>query len=217
MGENMKRSLPLALCLGVSLLSGSLYADHEGKKHTTSAAIKADKQCSAMHLLGARVNDAQGEKIGKIEDLVIDPATRRIDFAVIRLDSDLAKGKAFTPVPMTALRPDPKSTDTESVFVLSADRSKLMSASRFNVERWPADRTTVVWGPEVYSHYGMSYDASVGATGAEVRVQSGADSGLEIKENQAPTVDYRAKSPDNGTAPDGKTTFPYLHEQTDRD
>jgi len=216
MGENMKRSLPLALCLSASLLAGSLYADHEGKKHA-SAGLKAGKQCSATHLLGARVNDAQGQKIGKIEDLVIDPASRRVEFAVVRLESDLANGKAFTPIPMTALRPDPKSTDTESVFMLTADRSKLMSASRFNVERWPADQTTVVWGPEVYSHYGMSYDASVGGTGAEIQVQAGSDRGLEIKENQAPTVDYRQKSPDNGTAPDGKGTFPYLHEQTDRD
>ena len=220
MGENMKRSLTLALCLSTSLLAGSLYAEHEGKgKKHTSAEFKAGKQCSAKHLLGARVNDAQGQKIGQIEDLVIDSSSR-VSFAVVRLSDNLARGKAFTPIPMAALRPETMTTSTTDqprTYVLSVDRSKLQAASRFNVERWPADQTTIVWGPEVYSHYGMSYEAT-GASGADVQIQTGRDfNDLEIKDNQEPPIDYREKSPDNGSAPDGKGTFPFLHEQTDRD
>jgi hypothetical protein len=63
----------------------------------------------------------------------------------------------------------------------------------------------------------MSYDGNVGGTGADFQVAAGTDRGLEYKDDQVPTIDYRAKSLDNGTAPDGKNTFPYLHEQTDRD
>jgi sporulation protein YlmC with PRC-barrel domain len=220
----MKRSLPLALCLSASLLAGSLYAEHEGKgKKHANAEFKAGKACSAKHLIGARVNDAQGQKLGTIEDLVIDPASSRLQFAVIRLDSGLAQGKAFTPVPMAALRPETMSTtatEQPRVYVFTADRSKLQAASRFNVERWPAEDATVVWGPEVYSHYGMSYDATLGtgATGADVQIQTGRDyRGLEVKDSQEPPIDYTEKSIDNGTAPDGKGTFPFLHEQTDQD
>jgi len=220
----MKKSLTLALTAGTCLLAGSLFADHEAeikvksdKKHYRTE-FKSGEQCSAKHLIGARLNDANGQKIGQIEDLVIDSG--RVQFAVVRLEGDLARGKAYTPIPMAAIRPETlrtSTTDQPRVYVLTTDRSKLLSASRFNVDRWPSDQTTVVWGPDVYSHYGMSWDAT-GAPGSEVYIQHGdADRGLEYKDTIEPPTDFREKSVDNGTAPDGKTTFPFLHEQTDQD
>jgi sporulation protein YlmC with PRC-barrel domain len=216
----MKTSLTLALCLGMCLTAATLQAEHEGKgKKHDSTAMKS--QCHAKDLIGARVSDAQGQKVGEIEDLVIEPPSGRVQFAVVRLDRDLAKGKAYTPIPMTALRPD---TARDRAFMLTFDRDKLQTASRFNVERWPADTATYSWGPDVYSHYGVTWDGSAtGATGADVQIQTGRDyrsqtqQGLEIKDTQEPPTDYREKSVDNGTAPDGKGTFPFLHEQTDQD
>ena len=218
----MKKTLTIALTASTCLLAGSLFADHEAevkvksdKKHYRTE-IKSASQCSAKHLIGARLNDAQGKKIGTIEDLVIDSG--RVQFAVVRLEGDLAAGKAYTPIPLAAFRPETmrtSTTDQPGTYILTVDRSKLLSASRFNVDRWPSDQTTVVWGPDVYSHYGMSWDAT-GAPGSEVYIQSG-DRGLEYKDTTEPPTDFREKSVDNGTAPDGKTTFPFLHEQTDQD
>jgi hypothetical protein len=157
----------------------------------------------AKNLLGARVNDMQGKKIGQIEDVVIDPS-RSGQFAVVKLSGDLATGdRHFTPIPLSALRP----TSDKGVYQLNVDRSKLQSASRFNVEQWPT--ASVTWGPDVYTHYGLSYDAA-GAPGANVVVQTGYDAREELP------FDYWEKSVDNGTAPDGKTTFPFLHDATDR-
>jgi len=216
----MKR-LTIALCLSTCLLTGSVYAEHEGKgKKHYSTELRTGQQFQAKHLLGARVNDARGEKIGQIEDLVIDPNMNRNQFAVVRLSGDLAQGnKAYTPIPLAALRPETmraSTSDQPKVYVLTADRAKLISASRFNVERWPAEQTVVMWGPEVYSHYGVSADAT-GAPSGEVYIQSNTDRGLEYKDTTEPPIDYTEKSVDNGTAPDGKTTFPFLHEQTDQD
>ena len=234
----MKRTLTLALGVSVALL-GSLNAAEviittdkgtetywtgfgpEGQKlaqaQTSSTAESratvetsdadatvhlASGQMQAKNLLGARVNDAQGKKVGQIEDIVIDPS-RSGQFAVVKLSGDLATGdRVFTPIPLSALRP----TSDKGVYQLTVDRSKLQSASRFNVERWPA--TSVTWGPDVYAHYGLTYDAS-GAPGANVVVQTGYDT-------YEPPFDYAEKSVDNGTAPDGKTTFPFLHDATDR-
>jgi sporulation protein YlmC with PRC-barrel domain len=227
MGDMMKR-LTLALTVCAGLTGASLFAaDAEVKVKTDKqhyrTELKSGQTCTAKHLLGARVNDAQGKKIGEIEDLVIDPASGgRVQFAVVRLNSDLAQGnKVFTPIPIAAFRPETATTattDTPRTYVLTVDRSKLMSASRFNVERWPADQTTyTMWGPDVYSHYGMTYDAT-GAPGSEVYIQRGdADRGLEYKDTVEPPTDFREKSVDNGTAPDGKGTFPFLHEATDQD
>ena len=216
----MRKSLTLALAASASLFAASLYADHEAeikvktdKKHQYQTGVISGQQLTAKNLIGARVNDSTGQKIGEIEDLLIDPNASRVQFAVIKLNSDLAHGKAFTPVPLPAFRPDTMRTTTSDqpkVYVLTVDRSKLETASRFNVERWPADRTTVTWGPDVYSHYGMSYDAT-GATGSNVYIESGRG-----EQNLQPPINYEEKSVDNGTAPDGKTTCPYLHDSTDR-
>jgi len=163
----------------------------------------ASGQMHAKNLLGARVNDAQGKKVGQIEDIVIEPS-RSGQFAVVKLSGDLATGdRHFTPIPLSALRP----TSDKGVYQLTVDRSKLQSASRFNVEQWPA--TSVTWGPEVYAHYGLTYDAA-GSPGANVVVQTGYDTRNELP------FDYWEKGVDNGTAPDGKTTFPFLHNATDR-
>ena len=215
----MRKSLTLALAVGASLLAASVYADHEAeakaksdKKHHQTG-FSSGQQLTAKNLIGARVNDSTGRKVGQIEDLMIDPNASRVQFAVVKLESDLAHGKAYTPIPLPAFRPDTMRTTTSDqpkTYVLTVDRSKLETASRFNVERWPADRTSVTWGPDVYSHYGLSYDAT-GSTGSNVYVESGRG-----EQNLQPPINYEEKSVDNGTAPDGKTTFPYLHDSTDR-
>ena len=233
----MKRTLTFALGLSVAALGGLLNAAEvtittekgtqtywtgfgpEGQlaqaqttttttttvERSPNAAVQlASGQMHAKNLLGARVNDAQGKKVGQIEDIVIDPS-RTGQFAVVKLSGDLAAGdRDFTPIPLSALRP----TTDKGVYQLTVDRSRLQSASRFNVEQWPA--TSVTWGPEVYTHYGLTHDAA-GAPGANVVVQTGYDTRYE------PPFDYSEKSVDNGTAPDGKNTFPFLHEATDRD
>jgi hypothetical protein len=233
----MKRTLTLALGVSAALVGGSLNAaevtvttDKGTQTYwtgfgperqlaqaqttttttttTTSESSKADAtvhlasgQMQAKNLLGARVNDMEGKKIGQIEDIVID---RSGQFAVVKLSGDLAEGnKNFTPIPLTALRP----TNDRHVYQLNVDRSKLQSASRFNVEQWPA--ASVTWGPDVYTHYGLTYEAA-GAPSANVIVQTGYDTREQLP------FDYWEKSVDNGTAPDGKTTFPFLHDATDR-
>jgi len=170
--------------------------------HNPNATVHlASGQMQAKNLLGARVNDMQGKKVGEIEDIVLD---RSGQFAVMKLSGDLAVGdRHFTPIPLSALRP----TSDKGVYQLNVDRSKLQSASRFNVERWPT--ASVTWGPDVYAHYGLTHDAA-GAPGANVVVQTGYDAREELP------FDYWEKSVDNGTAPDGKTTFPFLHDATDR-
>jgi sporulation protein YlmC with PRC-barrel domain len=215
----MKKLLTLAIVASTSLVGSSLYAADvtvkTDKHHQTE--ISSKHQCTAKSLLGATLKDSTGRKIGTIEDLVFDGD--RVQFAVVKLNSDLAHGKAYTPIPISGIRPETMTTtslnDQPRTYLLTVDRNKLETASRFNVERWPADQTTVVWGPEVYSHYGLGYGAT-GATGSDVYIQSGTDRGVEFKSDTEPPVNYQEKSVDNGTAPDGKTTFPYLHNQTDR-
>ena len=60
---------------------------------------------------------------------------------------------------------------------LQTDRDKLLSASKFNIKNWPDREHVTLWGPDVYSHYGVTYDAGVarGATGTTIESTTGSD------------------------------------------
>ena len=53
----------------------------------------------ASKLMGATVNGSSGEQVGKIEDVIINPASGRIDFAVIAYNSTGSEGSATLGTP----------------------------------------------------------------------------------------------------------------------
>lgn len=63
--------------------------------HTT--AIRASRA------IGTPVYNTQGEKIGKVEDIVLDKKTNNIMFAVVGFGGFLGMGEKYHPVPWSAL------------------------------------------------------------------------------------------------------------------
>ncbi len=99
------------------------------------------------------VKDQQGEKLGKIEDLLMDPQeSRRIVFAVLDPARSLEFGHGrLVAIPFTAL----SRSDTEHIYILSVTRDKLTKAPSFDDDHWQnvADRS---WSAEVYRYYGQT-------------------------------------------------------------
>ena len=209
--------LPAILCMGSSLLLGPIRADQVTTTVTTDSKVDLKNQMSASQVLHSRVVDRSGQKIGDVEDLVLDPTSGRIQFAVLKLSGDLADNGKYTPVPFTLLKPS--DTTKKDMFghqdlILQTDRDKLLSGSKFNIKSWPDRDHVVLWGPDVYAHYGVPWDTTIGrgATGTTFESSTGTDqSRITIRE---PGYRYRyeyttdmPKPIDNGTGPDGKDTF----------
>ena len=162
----------------------------------------------------------RGKKIGEVEDIVLDPTSGRIQFAVLKLSGDLADNGKYTPVPFALLKISDTSAKAD-VFghrdlVLQTDRDKLLSASKFNIKSWPDRDHVVLWGPDVYSHYGVTMDSNVarGATGTTIQSDTGTGSSTITVRERDPRYRYEYryetdedKPIDNGTGPDGKDTF----------
>jgi sporulation protein YlmC with PRC-barrel domain len=216
----------VAICMGTSLSLTPVRGDDD----TTTSRDTLKRQrtvatdtntLNANQVLHARVLDQSGQKVGDVEDLVLDSATGRIQFAVLKLSSDLAtdQGK-YAPVPFTLLKPS--ATGSHDLFghrdlILQADRNTLVSASRFNAKNWPP-KDRVMWGPDVYAHYGVPWEPGIerGGTGAVIDSSSGTGNDVIIRRDTYPETyryDYRTdryttdKPIDNGTGPDGKDTF----------
>ena len=104
---------------------------------------------AASKLIGDPVVNPRGENLGKIEDLVIDPKTSRIDYAVLSFGGFLGMGDKLFAVPMQAL----KLSREDKWFILDVDKERLKNAPGFDKDHWP-DTSDRAFGTKVYTYYG---------------------------------------------------------------
>jgi len=120
---------------------------------TVSFAAKDERAdiYRASKLIGADVENPQGEKLGDIDDIVLDPETGRIRYAVLSFGGFLGLGEKYFAIPWTALT---SKAGEKGDFILNVDKEKLKNAPGFDKNNWPnmADRS---WAEQVYSYYGV--------------------------------------------------------------
>lgn len=107
---------------------------------------------SANRLIGDPVVNRKGEKLGKIEDLVIHPKGFCVEYAVLSFGGFLGMGDKRFAVPLEALKLSPE----ERKFILDVDKERLKAAPGFDKDRLP-DVSDRAFGTAVYGFYGCSY------------------------------------------------------------
>lgn len=100
----------------------------------------------ATNIIGATVNNLQGEKLGKIIDLTIDQ--NRITFAVLSHGGIVGVGEKLIPVPISAL-----SFKYEKTVLLDISKNKLLTAPSFEKSQRP-DFSNRQWTEDTYRFYG---------------------------------------------------------------
>jgi sporulation protein YlmC with PRC-barrel domain len=120
----------------------------------------------ASTFIGSSVMNSQGESLGKIDDLVIDPATGRITYAALSHGSVLGLGGKLFAVAWEALKLQPDG----KTFVLDVPKETLESASGFDKNSWPKQPDPTL-------------SASARGTGTEMKpsAEAGAGSSMGIK------------------------------------
>ena len=105
---------------------------------------------SASSICGDPVVNRSGEKLGQIEELMIDLEEGRVAYAVLSFGGFLGIGGKLFAIPFDALERD----GSNQRFVLDAPREKLESAPGFDKDDWPdfADRS---FGSQLYVYYGV--------------------------------------------------------------
>lgn len=111
----------------------------------TSSVISSDK------VEGTNVYNIAGEKLGSIDDLMIDPRSGQVRYAVLEFGGFLGMGTDRYPIPWSMLQYD----DGKSGYIVPLDKAKLEKAPRYTDERVPTYDSE--YGNRVNSYYGTKY------------------------------------------------------------
>ncbi len=104
---------------------------------------------SAGSLIGTTVLNKQGEKLGKLEEIMLDLATGRVGYAVLSFGGILGIGDKLFAVPWNRLEFD----QANEHIVMDANKELLAKAPGFDKNNWPK-HPNGQWVREVYSFYG---------------------------------------------------------------
>lgn len=94
-----------------------------------TSAIRVSK------VIGTKVQSEAGQKIGKVEDVVLDKESNHIMFAVLSFGGFVGVGEKYHPVPWSALDYD----EHENAYVVSYTKEQLQGAPVGSVEELTRD------------------------------------------------------------------------------
>ncbi|MDB6023512.1 MAG: photosystem reaction center subunit [Pedosphaera sp.] len=149
-------------------------------------------------LMGSTVKDQQGNTLGQINDFVVNPASGRIQFAVISLNDQAGK---LTAVPWQLVKPGADPTTS----TLAASKDKLDSAMTFDASSWP-DFSQPSTHQQIYAHFGVQPSHMGGAEPG-----AGNESGTGSSGYDQTKPDNSGSPGAGGTSGSGTGTNPKLH------
>jgi len=108
----------------------------------------------ASKVAGTDIKNRNKEDLGEVQDLVIDPETGDIRYAVISFGGVMGLGDKLFAVPFDLLEaPEVKAGDDLAFFTLDIDKSRMENAPGFDRAKWP-DLNEQAWCAEIDKFYG---------------------------------------------------------------
>src|SRR4051812_39494086 len=91
------------------------------------------KFLTASSIIGDKVYNDKNEHMGKIEDIMIDITTGKIEYVVIEFGGFLTIGEKYFAIPFSLLKVDPD----RKAFLFNQSREMLEKAPGFDINHWP--------------------------------------------------------------------------------
>jgi sporulation protein YlmC with PRC-barrel domain len=115
-----------------------------------TAAIVPSPLVKLSTLTGREVQNPQGAKIGKIEDVVIDATSGQIAYAVLSFGGFLGLDETWVVMPWHVLQ----TTNHGKTFTLDMSEKQLKNAPHFDPNQWP-DMEDMHWEETIDDYYGQ--------------------------------------------------------------
>jgi uncharacterized protein YrrD len=117
---------------------------------TTTSTVTSDVISSDM-VEGTTVYNPEGDKLGSIDDLMIDKRSGQVRYAVLEFGGFLGIGTDRYPLPWGMLKYD----TAKDGYVVPLDKEKLEKAPRYSLDDMPD--YTPDYGKRVNSYYGIDW------------------------------------------------------------
>ena len=141
----MKSKYLAAALLGAALLSGTALAQNATTdRSNVNTAVHRDGQWRASKVIGVNVYNDNNEKIGDIEELIVDKSGK-VDQVVLGVGGFLGMGEHYVAVPMEKLKWVNEPVRTSSTSTAPADKSRVGEANSANR---PQRATDEKWYPD---------------------------------------------------------------------
>ncbi len=111
-----------------------------------TSAIRAKK------VIGTTVKNVAGEKIGQVEDIVLDKTSNNIIFAVVGFGGFLGVNEKFHPVPWSALDYD----EGEESYVVAFTKEQLQAAPADSLDKLTRNDGAAAYRERVNDYYKLS-------------------------------------------------------------
>ena len=129
-----------------------------GKNHTGAHPNSPVRLLTATSIIGDKVYNPSEEKLGTVNDIMLDIRSGKIEYVVIEMGGFLGIAEKFFAIPFQLLKLDAKN----QCFILNQERSALEEAPGFDKDHWPETNT------HMFDNSGAYWGGFMGAnTGAE--------------------------------------------------
>ncbi len=196
-----------------------------GEADALLRSVEHPRVVAADDLSKAKLHNANGEEMGSIAELVVDPNTGRVAYAVVEAGGFLGLGERNFPVPWALIQPSQGGVgQAGDGFVLNVAKDRLTAAPQFTRSNRP-DMSDRQWAMALHTYYGVQpYWMRDGAALAAVGMPEGGASGspqlqsevqrlsqevdrLNRELSQARTLgDTTARKPDGAVQPGSGST-----------
>lgn len=118
-----------------------------------SAAVTRPVMLSAGTLSGNDVCNNKDERLGTVQDIMLDMDSGTIRYAVMSSGGFLGMGDRLFAVPWGALKLDSQNKR----FILDVDAERLKAAPGFDKDHWP-DMADKAWATDLHAYYGTHHE-----------------------------------------------------------
>jgi sporulation protein YlmC with PRC-barrel domain len=105
----------------------------------------------ASSIIGTDVVNPNDDSLGDIKEIVIDPPTGKVAYAVVSFGGFMGMGEKLFAIPFSAF----VYNATKNKYVLDVAKERLKAAPGFDADNWPA-MSDEKWNRDLYSYYDRS-------------------------------------------------------------
>ncbi len=110
---------------------------------TTTTQQPTQVVARSSTLIGTKVENRQGQCLGRISDIVVDISNNQVSYCVLSVKHGLFAKTRYIPVPLAAFQPGA----TGNTLILNASKANLAQARGYEYGQWPSS-ITPAWGAE---------------------------------------------------------------------